>query len=191
MGPHNHLKSKSSLHGAATIRVAGSRQSGSAGADRARITPGCRSEQELSACNQRAIPSLRRACVRARSHDAVHAMCSDPCAAAVGLPLQLATNGLRAVSPVQLEAFRLEPLRSDHRLERPVLPQLLVLLVGQPARHLHASRTVAWVWRAVPCTANARRHAVCSRVLKAGGARGAWKADQSGTPSLIARNFCS
>ena len=63
------------MHGAATTRVAGSRQSGSAGADRARITPGCRSEQELSACNQRAIPS-RRACVRARSHDAVHPMCS-------------------------------------------------------------------------------------------------------------------
>ena len=65
MGPHNHLKSKSSLHGAATIRVTGSRQSGSAGADRARITPGCRSEQELSACNQRAIPSTSRVCARA------------------------------------------------------------------------------------------------------------------------------
>ena len=188
MGPHNHLKSKISLHGAATIRVAGSRQSGSAGADRARITPGCRSEQELSAsCNQRAIPSRSR--VRARA--VARRRARTPRAAAVGLPLQLATNGLRAVSPVQLEAFRLEPLRSNHRLERPVLPQLLVLLVGQPARHLHASRTVAWVWRAVPCTANARRHAVCSRVLVAGGARGAWMADQSGTPSLIARNFCS
>ena len=128
---------------------------------------------------------VARACVRGRTTPCT------PCAAAVGLPLQLATNGLRAVSPVQLEAFRLEPLRSDHRLERPVLPQLLVLLVGQPARHLHASRTVAWVWRAGPCTANARRHAVCSRVLVAGGARGAWNADQSGTPSLIARNFCS
>ena len=185
MGPHNILKSKSSLHGAATIRVTGSRQSGSAGADRARITPGCRREQDLSACNQRAIPSTSRVCARGRTTPCI------PCVAAVGLPLQLATNGLRAVSPVQLEAFRLEPLRSDHGLERPVLPQLLVLLVGQPARHLHASRTVAWVWRAGPCTANARRHAVCSRVLMAGGARGAWKADQSGTPSLIARNFCS
>lgn len=92
---------------------------------------------------------------------------------------------------MQLEAFRLEPLRGDHGLEGPVLPQLLVLLVGQPARHLHASRTMAWVWRAVPCTANAQRHAVCTRVRMAGGARGAWKADQSGTPSLIARNFCS
>ena len=81
MGPHNHLKSKISLHGAATIRVAGSRQSGSAGADRARITPGCRSEQELSAsCNQRAIPSRSRvrarAVARRRARHVQRPMCS-------------------------------------------------------------------------------------------------------------------
>ena len=188
MGPHNHLKSKSRLarrrnnqgRRKQTIRLSGS----SPCPHHARVPERTGAERVQSAGD-----SLSTSRVRARA--VARRRARTPRAAAVGLPLQLATNGLRAVSPVQLEAFRLEPLRSDHRLERPVLPQLLVLLVGQPARHLHASRTVAWVWRAVPCTANARRHAVCSRVLKAGGARGAWKADQSGTPSLIARNFCS
>ena len=163
-----------------TIRLSGSRPC----PHHARVPERTGAERVQSAGD-----SLSTSRVRARA--VARRRARTPRAAAVGLPLQLATNGLRAVSPVQLEAFRLEPLRSDHRLERPVLPQLLVLLVGQPARHLHASRTVAWVWRAVPCTANARRHAVCSRVLLAGGARGAWMADQSGTPSLIARNFCS
>jgi len=188
MGPHNHLKSKSRLarrrnnqgRRKQTIRLGGSRPC----PHHARVPERTGAERVQSAGD-----SLSTSRVRARA--VARRRARTPCAAAVGLPLQLATNGLRAVSPVQLEAFRLEPLRSDHRLERPVLPQLLVLLVGQPARHLHASRTVAWVWRAGPCTANARRHAVCSRVLMAGGARGAWKAGQSGTPSLIARNFCS
>ena len=186
MGPHNHLKSKSRLarrrnnqgRRKQTIRLSGSRPC----PHHARVPERTGAERVQSAGDSLYVA---RACARGRTTPCT------PRAAAVGLPLQLATNGLRAVSPVQLEAFRLEPLRSDHGLERPVLPQLLVLLVGQPARHLHASRTMAWVWRAVPCTANAQRHAVCSRVLMAGGARGAWKADQSGTPSLIARNFCS
>ena len=148
MGPHNHLKSKRQFarrrnnqgRRKQTIRLSGSRPC----PHHARVPERTGAERVQSAGDSLYVA---RACARGRTTPCT------PCAAAVGLPLQLATNGLRAVSPVQLEAFRLEPLRSDHGLERPVLPQLLVLLVGQPARHLHASRTVAWVWRAGPCTA--------------------------------------